>query len=77
MWLVPPNLSILFAPNVFYRDAMSSWIPEIDIHDPLERYCTIKNNEVLEYDVNINEKSSPFEDLYYATLNSIKYLFLL
>jgi hypothetical protein len=37
----------------------------------------MKNNEVLEYDVNINEKSSPFEDLYYATLNSMKYLFLL
>lgn len=55
---------------------MSFWISQIDIHDPLERYCTMKNNEVLDYDVNINEKSSPFEDLYYATLNSMKYLFI-
>jgi len=56
---------------------MSFWISQIDIHDFFERYCTMKNNEVLDYDVNINEKSSPVEDMYYATLNSMKYLFLL
>lgn len=56
---------------------MSFWISQIDIHDFFKRYCTMKNNEVLDYDVNINEKSSPVEDLYYATLNSMKYLFLL
>jgi len=55
---------------------MSFWISQIDIHDPLEIYCTMKNNEVLDYDVNINEKKSPFEDLYDATLNSMKYLFI-
>jgi predicted N-acyltransferase len=43
---------------------MSSWISQIDIRDPLERYCTKKKNEVLDYDININEKHSPFDDLY-------------